>query len=88
MVTERALLTTGDAARLLDVSASGVRWLEATGQLRGDRTLSGQRVFRVHEVMRLVAERARQRHPRLATVRPRMARAQLRLPLQRKAENG
>lgn len=79
-----ALLTTFDAARLLGVTPNGVRWLERVGVLRCQRTLGGRRLFFMHDVEQLVVVRARRRHPMLANVRPRMARAalgQLTLPM-------
>lgn len=78
------LLTTGDAARLLGLTMNGVRWLERTHQLECERTLSGRRLFPLRAVEDLVVARARRRHRQLAMIRPRMARAQLRLPLGRR----
>lgn len=84
------LLTTGDAARLLDLTLNGVRWLEREGLLECERTLSGRRLFRKGDVMALAIKRVEARHPLLAEVKPRMAKARLKagqlslpLPLER-----
>ena len=47
--------TVADAAKILDVTADGVRWLDRTGQLRSTRTLSGQRLFWRSDVLELRA---------------------------------
>ena len=52
------LLTVGEAARHLDLSPDGVRHLESTGQLTAQRTERGLRLFRLADVMKLVAKRA------------------------------
>jgi hypothetical protein len=69
-------LTTGDVARVLGVSAEGVRHLVRMAELTCERTVSGLRVFRVAEVRRLVVARADRR---LHAVRaaPRMVTASL-----------
>lgn len=70
------LLTTADAARLLQVTRFGVHHLARTAQLAHERTLSGQRLFRYGLVMRLVERRAAARIQRrgayLAAVRVHM----------------
>jgi excisionase family DNA binding protein len=53
------LMTTGEAARLLDLSPDGVRWIEREGRLPAQRTTNGQRLFRRGDVEALAAERAR-----------------------------
>lgn len=57
----RQWLTTADAARMLAVSADGVIWLAKTGRLACERTVSGQRLFRLGDVVQLVAQRAHAR---------------------------
>lgn len=85
----RMWLTLTDAARLLGVTRHGMRWLALEKVLRSERTLGGQYLFRYADVDVLVVQRAkrqaRQRHPALAQIRPRMATAQLRLPLERRS---
>ena len=39
------LLTTADAARVLDISPDGVRWLTRNGRLPAIRTRSGVRLY-------------------------------------------
>jgi DNA-binding transcriptional MerR regulator len=51
------VLTTADAAKLLDLTPDGVRWLERSGRLRSTRTASGQRLFTRAEVLRVRSER-------------------------------
>jgi excisionase family DNA binding protein len=51
------ILTTADAAKLLNLTPDGVRWLERNGRLRTMRTVSGQRLFFKSEVLRLLARR-------------------------------
>jgi len=74
-------LTTADAARMLERSVDGVRWLARQGQLPYERTLSGQFLFRAGVVQRVVAQRAvartRNRSARLQALRPRMLRVGL-----------
>jgi excisionase family DNA binding protein len=53
------LMTSGEAGRLLGLSADMVRWLEREGRLPAQRTTSGVRLFRRADVARLAAERAR-----------------------------
>jgi excisionase family DNA binding protein len=53
------LMTTGEAARVLGVSADMVRWLEREGRLPAQRTTNGVRLFRRGDVEKLAAERAR-----------------------------
>jgi prophage antirepressor-like protein len=74
-------LTTSDVARMLGVTADGVRWLTNHDGLTCERTHSGQRLFSEREVLRVVEQRAkariRSRQELLATVRPQMVRAGL-----------
>lgn len=51
-------LGTGDAARLLDLSADRVRSLEREGRLPAVRTPAGVRLFRRVDVEALAARRA------------------------------
>lgn len=51
------LLGTTDVALKLGCSAERVRQLEAEGKLTAERMASGQRVFFVDDVERLVSER-------------------------------
>lgn len=73
------LVTTLDAARLLQLTRHGVRHLANTGELAGERTLSGQWMFRYGVVMQLVERRAatrvRRRGAQLAAVHVRMLKA-------------
>jgi hypothetical protein len=55
---------------MLQVTPRGVRWLADVGRLPAERTLSGQRLFRLSDVQRLVEQRA------LARIAPRAARLQ------------
>lgn len=99
------LVTTADAARMLEVSAWTVRWFARQGYLPTYQTTkSGQRLFRKGEVERLSDQRREARfhgvrvlrprklgvpgQPRqlslfAAGVRPKMARATLRLVARR-----
>jgi len=54
------LMTTGEAARVLDLSADMVRYLERTGRLPAQRTTNGVRLFRRGDVEQLAARRAQQ----------------------------
>jgi excisionase family DNA binding protein len=54
-------LTTGDTARLLQVTTRGVRWLAATKRLTAERTGSGQWLFRSDDVERAMLHRGRGR---------------------------
>jgi excisionase family DNA binding protein len=49
---------TTEAARILDVSAETVRWLERTGRLRALRTRNGVRIFDRLDLERIAKERA------------------------------
>ncbi len=51
------ILTTGDAAKRLDVSGEYVRKLTREGKLRAIRTVSGQHLFEASEIERLAVER-------------------------------
>jgi excisionase family DNA binding protein len=59
-------LTTGEAAKVLKVSADRVRQLEAEGTLQAVRTASGVRLFERSAVEKLAAERAKNRRRRVA----------------------
>jgi DNA-binding transcriptional MerR regulator len=52
-----SLLLTSDVARLCQVSGETVRQWEKAGRLRAQRTISGVRLFRGHEVERLQQQR-------------------------------
>lgn len=51
------ILTTGDAARRLDVSGEYIRKLTRDGRISALRTVSGQYLFESSEIERLVRER-------------------------------
>lgn len=72
-------LTTGDVAKLLQVTREGVRWIVRAGNLRCERTRSGVRLFRRGTVRHLADERedARllRRSEQLVTLRLRMVKA-------------
>ncbi len=51
------LMTPGDVARLLGVTADGVRKIADRGELKVERTSSGERLFWKSEVDALVARR-------------------------------
>lgn len=55
MVAE--ILTTGEAAKILNLSTQRVRQLEASGDLRSRRTAGGVRIFDRSEVDRLRRQR-------------------------------
>jgi hypothetical protein len=61
-------LTTADAARMLQVTRHGVRWLVRQGKLACERMTSGQMIFRHSEVVRLVDVRATARLSRVPAV--------------------
>jgi len=71
-------LTTGDVAKMLQLSTEGVRELVRVGRLACEWTVSGVRIFRQGLVMRLVEQRAteriRSRSAMLRAVRPQMLR--------------
>lgn len=50
------LLTTSDAARVLNRSVDRVRGLEREGKLPAQRTRSGQRLFKASDVERLAKQ--------------------------------
>ncbi len=54
------LLTTGEAARILNLSVGGVRWLIDTGRLKAVRTAGGLRLLQADDVTRLAQERQAQ----------------------------
>jgi excisionase family DNA binding protein len=60
---ENEFLTTGDAARVLGVSADFIRQLTRDGRLPAQRTRSGQRLFTAADVEQLAKERAAKRRP-------------------------
>jgi hypothetical protein len=59
-----------DAARMLNLTADGVRFLAREGRLVSERTVAGQWLFRAGDVQRLIERRARKRLLRVATARP------------------
>lgn len=73
---DRQLLTTIDVARMLGVTARGVRWLAAERRLACERTRRGQALYRAEEIVRVVVQRAQartwNRRQLLAALRPRM----------------
>jgi hypothetical protein len=74
-------LTTGDAARMLQLTREGVRWLVRQERLPCEWTHRGARLFRKGVIKRLVEARAegriKSRGERLAALRPRMLRVDL-----------
>lgn len=54
---EEALLTTGDAARILHISPVMLRRIADQGKIRVTKTLTGQRLFRLADVHALLRER-------------------------------
>ncbi len=58
------LLSTSDAARLLNCTPENVRKLNRLGRLTAQRTLGGQRIFQLSEIERLLAERAQKSQAR------------------------
>lgn len=72
-------VTTGGAARLLQVTRQAVLKLARGGQLPYEQTISGQFLFRYGQVMKAVEQRAASRVQRrgtlLAAVRMRMLKA-------------
>lgn len=57
-------LTPGEAAAVLNISASGARWLADSRQVRAVRTPSGRRLLSAADVKRLRAEREAQKADR------------------------
>ncbi|MBM3449872.1 MAG: helix-turn-helix domain-containing protein [Armatimonadetes bacterium] len=51
-------LLLGEAARMLDLSPTGLRWLCDVGRVPSFRTPGGVRLFREHEIERYRAQRA------------------------------
>ena len=51
-------LLTGEAAKILDVTPSTVRWWDQSGKLQARRTPSGFRLFSRRRVEQLAAQRA------------------------------
>jgi len=70
---KRQWLTTADAAKLLTVSPRWVRWLARQGELHGELTESGQRIFLRGDVRRYLIQRNEER-VRRASVRGRVVR--------------
>jgi len=60
-VADRCWLTTGDVARLLQVTPRGVRWLARAKRLTAERTRSGQWLFRQGDIERVMRQRGRDR---------------------------
>lgn len=67
--------TTADAARALQLTTDGVRFLARTAQLACTTTPNGQRLYRQDDVLRLAERRTEQRLRGLLSVRPKMLRA-------------
>lgn len=78
---ERLLMTVADAAKALGLADDGARWLAISGQLRHERTVSGQYIFRWADVKDLLLERAERRLAPPRTVRD--PQGQVRLPFAR-----
>lgn len=57
--TDETRLTTGTAARVLQVSPQHVRRFVSSQQLRCERTRSGMRLFQAADVLELADQRAR-----------------------------
>lgn len=76
------VVTTAVAARMLQITPDGVRWLARTHQLAFELTGSCQRVYRRSEILRVAQARTeargRRRQELLADVRPHVLRAPLR----------
>jgi hypothetical protein len=62
-------LTTADVARMLAVTVHGARWLARTGQLPYEATASGQRLFQLRDVVRLLEQRGKGRLTGVPVVR-------------------
>lgn len=65
-----APFTTGDVARVLDVTDEGVRHLVRTGVLPETRTPAGWRIFQEADVLRVAAARDRARLLGVRVLRP------------------
>src|SRR5438046_2598424 len=80
-VAEPRWLTTADAAKRLDLTPRGVRWLARQQRLVSERTASGQWLFPREEIRRVLLaraeDRAQSRSAALRAVRCRMVRAHL-----------
>jgi len=61
LVFKSAAFSSGEAARILDLSPAMVRLLERNGRLPAVKTASGVRLFDVRDVRRLADERAERR---------------------------
>jgi excisionase family DNA binding protein len=55
------ILSTGDAARRLNVSSEFIRKLERSGKLAAMRTAGGQRIFKAEDIEFLASKREKQR---------------------------
>lgn len=64
-------LTTADAARMLERTTRGVRWLADQAHLPCVRTQSRQRLFHKSTILRLVQQRADARFRGVKVLRPR-----------------
>lgn len=67
---ESCWFTTADVARALQVTSRSVRRLADAEQLTCERTVSGLRIFRHVEVLRLVEQRAKARLRGVRQLRP------------------
>lgn len=72
---DRTWLTTGDVAKVLELTAEGVRHLVRSQVLDCELTVKGQRLFRLVDVRRVVVQRAEARIAGLVAIQPRMAKA-------------
>lgn len=61
--------TTADLSRAIERTPRGARWIADQEQLACQRTLSGQRLFRKADVIRLVEKRAAKRMARVNALR-------------------
>jgi excisionase family DNA binding protein len=59
-----SLLSTGDAARLLGISAEYLRNLADSGRLPAERTVSGQRIFRSADIQEFQSKREQKKGER------------------------
>jgi excisionase family DNA binding protein len=57
------LLTCSEAAKLLDVTPAAVRAMQARGEIKALRTLTGVRLFKKSAVEALAQQRAIKRQP-------------------------
>ena len=54
---QNVILTTAEAAKILELTPASVRALERAGKLKALRTPSGVRIFRLEDVQRLKEKR-------------------------------